>query len=206
MSTSLKNENKPLLVGLTGGIGSGKTTVAKIFKSLGVPIFNSDVEAKNILNTDVKVIQQVVAEFGEIYSDGKLNTKKMAELVFNNPTALEKLNKIIHPKVAVSFIEWVKKNNSAPALIKEAAILIESGAYKELDKIILVTAPEEIRIQRVINRDNVSAEKVESRMKAQLLDEEKKEFADFTITNDEVQLLIPQVLEVSKKLKSLNQN
>lgn len=204
MNTFLKKENKPLLVGLTGGIGSGKTTVAKILKSLSVPVFNSDLEAKTIINNDKGIIEQVTIEFGAIYEDGKLNTQKMAKLVFNDATALEKLNNIIHPKVKEHFERWVAENNTAPILIKEAAILIESGAYKELDKIILVTAPQSIRIQRVMQRDKVSEEKILKRIQAQFSEEEKLNYADFVIKNNEEQLVIPQVLKTYNQIKSLN--
>ena len=201
MNTSLKKENKkPLIVGLTGGIGSGKSTVAKVFQSLGVPIFNSDLEAKYIINNDVEVIRAITLEFGNVYENGKLNRIKMAEVVFNDKNALEKLNKIVHPKVAEYFENWVLANNDSSILIKEAAILIESGAYKKIDKIVLVTAPTTIRIQRVVNRDNISKEKVKERMNAQLSDKEKLSYADFFIINDDIQLVIPQVLAAYNKL------
>ncbi|MFB0924802.1 MAG: dephospho-CoA kinase [Vicingaceae bacterium] len=201
MNTSLKKENKKaLIVGLTGGIGSGKSTVAKVFQSLGVPIFNSDLEAKYIINNDVEVIRAITLEFGNVYENGKLNRIKMAEVVFNDKNALEKLNKIVHPKVAEYFENWVLENNDSSILIKEAAILIESGAYKKIDKIVLVTAPTTIRIQRVVNRDNISKEKVTERMNAQLSDKEKLSYADFFIINDDIQLVIPQVLAAYNKL------
>jgi dephospho-CoA kinase len=201
LNTSLKKENKkPLIVGLTGGIGSGKSTVAKVFQSLGVPIFNSDLEAKYIINNDVEVIRAITLEFGNVYENGKLNRIKMAEVVFNDKNALEKLNKIVHPKVAEYFENWVLENNDSSILIKEAAILIESGAYKKIDKIVLVTAPTTIRIQRVVNRDNISKEKVKERMNAQLSDKEKLSYADFFIINDDIQLVIPQVLAAYNKL------
>lgn len=201
MNTSLKKENKkPLIVGLTGGIGSGKSTVAKVFQSLGVPIFNSDLEAKYIINNDVEVIRAITFEFGNVYENGKLNRIKMAEVVFKDKNALEKLNKIVHPKVAEYFENWVLENNDSSILIKEAAILIESGAYKKIDKIVLVTAPTTIRIQRVVNRDNISKEKVKERMNAQLSDKEKLSYADFFIINDDIQLVIPQVLAAYNKL------
>ncbi|MBL4594921.1 MAG: dephospho-CoA kinase [Flavobacteriales bacterium] len=198
---SLKKENKPLLVGLTGGIGSGKSTVAKVFESLSVPVFNSDTVAKSIINNDEEVIAQVITTFGAIYENGKLNSNKMAEVVFNDKTALKKLNNIIHPKVADYFKRWVEENASSPILIKEAAILIESGAYQQMDKIILVTAPEEIRIERVVQRDNVSEDKVKGRMQAQLSDEEKLTYADFTIDNGGKELIIPQVMEIYNQIK-----
>ncbi|NQX99320.1 MAG: dephospho-CoA kinase [Flavobacteriales bacterium] len=192
---------KPLLVGLTGGIGSGKSTIAKVFKALGVPVFNSDAIAKDIINNNREVVKQISAEFGAIYSNGKLDKVKLSGIVFNDKTALEKLNKIIHPKVSEYFEAWIGENKKASILIKEAAILIESGAYQQMDKIILVTASEMIRIQRVIQRDNTSEQKVKDRIKMQLSDKEKMTYVDFTIINDGEKLVIPQVLEVYKRLK-----
>lgn len=203
MSTFLKNVNKkPLLVGLTGGIGSGKSTIAKVFQSLGVPIFNSDLEAKKIINNDVEVINSITSVFGNVYQNGELDRIKIAEVVFNDKDALEKLNKIVHPKVAEYFEKWILENSNASILIKEAAILIESGAYKQMDKIILATASEDVRIKRVMNRDSVSKQKVLERMSAQLSDKEKLSFADFSIVNDNKEMVIPQVLEVYKSLIS----
>jgi dephospho-CoA kinase len=123
----------------------------------------------------------------------------MAEIVFNDAVALETLNNIVHPKVAACFEKWVAKNSNAPMVVKEAAILIESKAYQHVDKIILVTAPESIRISRVVGRDNVSEEKVKSRMKAQLSDKEKLAYADFIIVNDAIELVVPQVLKIHQE-------
>ncbi|MDB4533228.1 dephospho-CoA kinase [Vicingaceae bacterium] len=201
MSTFLKKENKkPLIIGLTGGIGSGKSTVSKVFQSLGVPVFNSDIEAKNIVNNNAETIEKIINEFGNVYQKGQLDRVKMAEVVFNDKKALDQLNKIVHPKVREYFEKWLMERNNVPILIKEAAILIESGAYKQVDKIILITAPKDIRVQRVIYRDNVSEQKVKDRINAQLSDEEKLTYSDFVITNDDKELVIPQVLEVYNKL------
>jgi len=205
LSISLKNViKKPLLVGITGGIGSGKSTVTKIFNVLGVPVFNSDIEAKIIVNTNEDVINQIQNEFGNVYHQGRLDVVKMAELVFKDKNALERLNKIVHPKVAERFKKWVNKNNNNRILLKEAAILIESGAYKELDEIILVTAPIEERIKRVVKRDNISEEKVKERIAKQLTDTQKLKYANFNIINDGNQLVIPQVIKIYEKLKSRN--
>ncbi len=201
MSTSLKENNKPLLVGLTGGIGSGKSIVAKIFESLGVPIFDADNEAKSIINNNADVVKEVVAEFGEVYDHGKLNANKMAQFVFSDKEALEKLNNIIHPKVKENFENWIEKNNQAPILIKEAAILIETGTYQQMDKIILVIAPEDLRIRRVMERDGVQKKEVLKRMKNQFSDEEKLNFADYILNNDEKELLLPQIIDLYHALK-----
>lgn len=201
MSTSLKKENKtPLIIGLTGGIGAGKSTVAKVFQALNVPVFNSDREAKRCINHDANVVHAIKKAFGDVYQHGELERVKLAEIVFNDASALAQLNSIVHPKVAMRFDQWVAKNSTVKFLIKEAAILIESGAYQSVDKIILVTAPESARIDRVVRRDTISVEKVKSRIKAQLSDKEKLAFADFVIVNDDTQLVLPQVLEVYEAL------
>lgn len=201
MNTSSKN-NKPLLVGLTGGIGSGKTTVAKVFIAMGIPVFNSDHVAKEIINSDKEVISAITNQFGKVYDNNLLNSKKMADIVFNDKSALQQLNNIVHPKVAEHFNAWVQKHQSEPILIKEAAILIESGAYQQMDKIILVTAPERIRIDRVMERDEVGEAKVKERMSKQLSDTKKIRYADYTIDNGNTQLVIPQILKIKDQLKS----
>jgi len=201
LSTSLKN-SKPLLVGLTGGIGSGKTTVAKVFTAMGVPVFNSDSVAKEIVNTDKEIVKAIKGLFGSVYSNNKLDAKKVAAIVFNDKEALNKLNKIVHPKVAEHFNKWVNENQTAPILIKEAAILIESRAYQQMDKIILVTASNEIKIERVKKRDGISETKVKERMSKQLSDAEKLSYADFTIDNGGGKLVIPQVLKIMEEIKS----
>jgi dephospho-CoA kinase len=201
MSSKEKRNNKPLLVGLTGGIGSGKSTVAKIFNALGVKVYNSDFEAKNIVNTDVEVIKLIKQNFGDdIYEKGLLNSKKLAQLVFNNKIALEKLNAIVHPKVKQHFEQWVQHYTTEKILIKEAAILIESGAYKGLDKIILVTAPEELKIKRISARDNSKETDIRKKIAAQLNDIEKTKYTNYTISNNEKDLVTPQVLNIYNEL------
>lgn len=198
MSTSSKNI-KPILVGLTGGIGSGKTTVAKIFKAMGIPVFNSDDEAKLIVDNDKEVKQEITKTFGGVYNDGILNKKLMSELVFKDAENLKKLNAIIHPAVGKKFKEWVRENSNEPILIKEAAILIESDAYKEMDKLILVKASENTRINRVIKRNNISESAVRKRIQNQLSDKEKEKYCHYFIDNEN-QALIPQVLNITLKL------
>lgn len=190
-----------MLVGLTGGIGSGKSIVARVMESLGIPVFDSDKSAKNIINNDVNVVKEITSEFGNVYEDSKLNAQKMAEVVFNDEKALEKLNNIIHPKVKESFDKWVNENTNTPILIKEAAILIESGAYQFMDKIILVIAPEQIRLNRVAARDKVLIDKVKERIESQLSDEQKSAYSDFIIVNDNQQMVIPQVMKILDKIK-----
>lgn len=195
---------KPLLVGLTGGIGSGKSTIAKIFNSLNIKVYNSDFEAKKLINSDAKTIDLIKQKFGtDVYTEYGLDSKKMAELVFNNKAALEELNAIVHPKVKEHFEHWICSNQTDQLLIKEAAILIESGANKGLDKIIVVTAPKELRINRVVFRDNATEVDVKKRINAQMSDEDRIKFADYIIFNNEKDLVIPQVLNIYKQLSKL---
>lgn len=171
------------IIGLTGGIGSGKSSIAQHIESLGVPVYIADIEAKKILETDA-VIAKVVALFGEdILDKEKIDKKKIATLVFQDPEKLRKYNNIIHPEVFLHFQNWVKQYENLPLVVKEAAILFESGSYKDCDKIILVTAPKETRIKRVMKRDGVSREAVEQRMAHQWDDEKKKALSDFVIEN-----------------------
>lgn len=195
-----KSVKKPIIIGLTGGIGSGKSTIAEIFTTLKIPVFNSDLEAKQLYSRP-EVKQQIITLFGNVYnSENQLDKKALANIVFNDDKKLQQLNNIIHPTVKKLFDTWVNKNNHTPILIKEAAILIESGATKQVDKIIVVTAPKKERIKRVMQRDNVSEKEVVARMSKQLPEEKLIAQADFIIKNDNKQLVIPQVLEILKKL------
>lgn len=175
------------IIGLTGGIGSGKSSIAKHIESLGIPVYIADTEAKKILDT-ADVIAKVIALFGDdILEKDKIDRKKIAALVFQDPEKLKKYNAIIHPEVYLHFQNWVKQHNNYPLVVKEAAILFESGSYKDCDKIILVTAPKENRIQRVMKRDAVTREAVEQRMSHQWDDETKKSMSDFVIENIELE-------------------
>jgi len=171
-----------IIVGLTGGIGSGKSTVAGFFKKLGVPVYIADEEAKKLMHTPA-LIAQVTALFGqEAYTSGSLNRPYIADLVFNDGQLLQQLNAIVHPAVALHFEQW-SQGQQAPYVIKEAAILFENQGYKECDFTILVTAPVATRIKRVIERDHTSEEKIFARMEQQWKDEKKIPMADFTIDN-----------------------
>lgn len=175
------------IIGLTGGIGSGKSSIAKHIESLGIPVYIADTEAKKILDT-ADVIAKVIALFGDdILENGKIDRKKIAALVFQDPEKLKKYNAIIHPEVYLHFQNWVKQHSNYPLVVKEAAILFESGSYKDCDKIILVTAPKENRIQRVMKRDAVTREAIEQRMSHQWDDETKKSMSDFVIENIELE-------------------
>ncbi len=189
-------------LGITGGIGSGKSVICKILESFGVPVFRADEEGRKLLACDSSVQNRVIRLLGkEILTGDKPDTRKIAAIVFSNPDKLAALNGIIHPAVRESFIKWSEQFAHSPCVAEEAAILFESGGAKLLDYTILVTAPEEVRITRTMQRDNISEEEVKRRMKYQWSDEEKKKHADFVITNDENNALIPQVIAILGKLK-----
>ncbi|MFD1079672.1 dephospho-CoA kinase, partial [Longispora fulva] len=174
------------VVGLTGGIGSGKTTVANMFRELGIPVFIADDEAKALLNSDPDIKKAITGIFGrEIYNEEGLDRKKLASLVFNDREKLDRLNAIVHPAVANYFDGWKKKQKST-YLIYEAAILFETGGYKKCDFTVLVTAPHDIRIQRLQQRDNSTLEEIEARMNNQWSDEKKANLADFQIENIDI--------------------
>lgn len=193
-----------LTVGITGGIGSGKSTICRIFEVMEVPVFNADAEVRRLQNEDPNIRSSMISLFGnEVYNDDGLNRKLVAELVFNNKLLLDQLNKIIHPETLIAFEKWKQDYSSNHYVIKEAAILFESKSNIGLDKIIVVSAPEELRIERIIKRDNISREQIISRMNNQLTEEERIAKADFVIVNDEKSAIIPQVLAVHEKLLTL---
>lgn len=190
-------------IGLTGGIGSGKTTVAKIFEQLNVPVFYADDAAKDIMNRDETLKAAIKKQFGEeAYKNDQLDRAWLAAKVFNNKEQLDILNALVHPATIGDAENWMKKQTTHYA-IKEAALIFESAAHKYLDYVIGVSAPEDLRIKRAMQRSNITAEEVNSRMKKQMNEEEKMKRCDFIITNDEKQMLIPQVLDLHKKLLSI---
>ena len=197
-----------LKVGITGGIGSGKSTITSLFHDLGVPIYNSDERAKWLLSNDVDLMDQIKILFGqESYSNNKLNRAHIANIVFQDNDMLKELNAIVHPLVKIDFENWLLLQKKEPLVIKEAAILIESGAYKELDVLIVVFADKKTRIKRVINRDNVSKEDVEKRMETQISDSERLKFANFSVDNNTDQSnLKMQIGELYKQLLSYPKN
>ena len=186
-----------LKIGITGGIGSGKTTVSKIFELLGVPVFYADDEAKRLMEQEQALIAQIKTEFGdEAYlTNHVLNRKYIAQLVFNDRDKLNKLNALVHPAVYRAFEFWVAQQKS-PYVLKEAALLFESGSYTQNDHNILVSSPLALRIARVIKRDQATKEQVLARIQAQFTEEQKQNLADFRIQNNEQELLIPQVLSL----------
>jgi len=192
-----------LKIGLTGGIGSGKSTVALIFETINIPVYYADNEAKKILNENSFVRKQITKAFGNIYDKNSINRKKLAHIVFNNEKKLDELNSIVHPVVIEHFKNWCVEKKDFDYIIKEAAILFESGTYKHFDKIISVFAPIDIRIQRVCSRDNVKKKEVLNRINKQFDDKRKIELSDYVINNYNEHMIIPQVLSIHEKLKNL---
>jgi len=192
-------------IGLTGGIGSGKTTVAEVFKQLGVSVYSSDDRAKSIMVNDTALMKEIVSVFGsESYTNGQLNRTYIASKVFSSQSDLAKLNSIVHPALKRDFDLWCTKQVGV-YILKEAAILFESNAHIGLDKVILVTAPLESKISRVLKRDSASKEEVLSRMDKQWSDTKKRVLSDFEIVNDEKESVINQVLSIHEILCKLSQ-
>jgi dephospho-CoA kinase len=194
-----------LKIGITGNIGSGKSTVARVFEILGVKVFYADAEAKKVMTADKLLIEEIKVAFGpEAYSaNGELNRKYIAGIVFKNEADLKKLNALVHPAVFRAFDEWAKAFTNEPYVIKEAAVLFESRSYKHCDKTLLVSAPLEMRLERVMKRDHISHTEVEAREARQFTEERKKELADYVLYNDDTQLVIPQVLELHRQFLQL---
>jgi dephospho-CoA kinase len=198
----------PLKVGLTGGIGSGKSTVARIFELLNIPVYYADDRAKALYIENTGVKEKVTHLLGEsAYTPtGELNRAFVAEKVFSDSSLLKQLEAIIHPAVWEDGEKWDAQHANAPYTIKEAALLYESGGYKKVDKMIVVRAPEQIRIQRVIRRDEVAPEQVRARIRQQMPEEEKVQRADFVIDNSGSRFLIPQILKIHQQLLSIIQS
>lgn len=188
-------------VGLTGGIGSGKSTVARILETLGIPVYYADDAAKQIMNTDEGLKREIRTHFGEAsYINGQLDRKYLAGIVFTNAEKLELLNSLIHPVTIRHSEEWFSRQN-APYAVREAALLFESGASANLDFIIGVYAPQALRMQRVMKRDGLSMDEIKSRMSRQINEEMKMKLCDAVIRNDEQELVITQVLKLDEKLR-----
>jgi dephospho-CoA kinase len=191
-----------MLIGITGGIGSGKSLVCQIFTSLGIPVYDADSRAKSLMTTDGILISAIKKEFGALsyHPDGTLNRQYLASVAFQDPQRLQVLNGLVHPRVGADFAQWLNDHQEHPYIIKEAALLFESGSYQSLDKIIVVHAPEQLRLSRVLQRDpHRSTEQVQEIIRNQMRDEEKVRRADFVIVNDETQLVIPQVLALHQQ-------
>lgn len=189
-----------MIVGLTGGIGSGKSTVARMFKDLGVPVYDSDVEAKLLMNSAPALKTAIVDLLEkEAYTDKGLNRAYIAALVFTNPDLLQQLNAIVHPAVREHFIAWAKEQD-APYVIQETALIFENEAQEQYDYTLLVTAPKDVRLERVVLRDKVDRKQVLDRMKNQMVEEEKKGLAHFSIANLDLENTKRQVSELHQKL------
>jgi len=194
-----------LKVGITGGIGSGKSTVARVFETLGVPVYNADDAAKRLMQEDPELKEKISLLLGdESYKDGQLNRSWISANIFGKPDKVKALNALVHPATIKDAHEWMSRQTT-PYSLKEAALIFESGSEKELDYVIGVYAPEELRIQRVIRRDDTTREAILQRMRNQLNEEEKIKRCDFVITNDDDQLVIPQVLALNQQLLKLSQ-
>jgi dephospho-CoA kinase len=193
-----------LKVGITGGIGSGKTTACRMFEALGIPVYYADERGKYLLEHDEALINEIKKTFGEeVYADGVLNRKLVAAKVFNDKTKLEQLNALVHPAVFLDLQSWLqdKEEQDYPYVLNEAALLVETGSYKALDKLIVVTAPLNVRINRIKTRDTIGEEEIISRVKNQLPEEEKVKLADYVLTNDmDLEHLNKQVIEIHEQL------
>jgi dephospho-CoA kinase len=187
-------------IGLTGGIGSGKSTVARVFEVLGIPVYYADEATRQLMNTDAALKKEIISNFGEeSYSNGQLNRPYIASIVFNNKEKLELLNALTHPATIRHANDWMQQQTT-PYVIKEAALIFESGSAENLDYVIGVSAPKPLRIQRVMERDHISAEEVQKRMSRQLSEDMKMKLCDFVLVNNEQELLTPQVLALHEQL------
>ena len=198
-------QKQALQVGITGGIGSGKTTVCQVFEQLGIPVYYADARAKRLMVEDATLKAGIIQLFGEdaYLNDGQLNRAHVARQAFGQPGLLQQLNALVHPAVAKDSDRWHKQQEEVPYTLKEAALLYESGAHEALDKIIAVTAPEALRIQRVVERDDSDESAVRARMDQQIPEAEKVKRADFVIYNDGQQLLLPQIQRIHRALIQL---
>lgn len=190
------------VIGITGGIGSGKSLVCAIFKTLNVPVYDADKQAKNLYDKYPELLEKIRNDISDLVFDkfGKVDRKKLSEIIFEDPEKLKKLNALVHPIVRKDFQDWCAAHVSFSYVVKEAAILFESGAYKDCDKIITVSSPIELRIQRVRERDRKSKADIEKIIENQISDEEREKRSDFIIRNDESEMLIPQVLGIHDQL------
>lgn len=198
------NQNKPLLIGITGGIGSGKSTVCRAFNCLGIPVYDADSRARWLMNNNDELILEIKSEFGEAsYQNGSLDRTYLAQLVFADSEKLATLNSLTHPAVGIDFKNWVSKHSDSPYLIKEAALLIESGAYKQLDELILVSAPKEIRIKRVLKRDTHRSEiQIKEIIEKQLQETEMAKYAKTVLNNNGLEPILSQILKLHSKYTS----
>ena len=195
---------KPKLIGITGGIGAGKSTVSTICKHLGFKVYNSDQRAKEIVSEDSIIKKKLISFFGNnIYKNGVFDRKFLSDKIFNDKSSLQQINSIIHPAVKKDFNSWVINNSNEKILFKESALLLESGAYKELDKIILIVSDKNLRVSRVLNRDqNRSKKEIESIIDKQIDEVDAIKYADIVIDNNHKKMLLPSVIRQIEKLTS----
>ncbi len=192
-----RDKNK---IGITGSIGSGKSTVCRIFEQLGLPVYYSDKRAKELIHVNKEIITLYKRLFGsDIYSSGQLDRQRVAGIIFSNPGCLKEVEQLVHPIVRMDFEKWMKKQDSG-IVLNEAAVLFESGGYKFMDAVITVTAPEALRLERVKRRDGLSEDEIRARMELQWPDDKKCSLSQVVIVCDDVQMVIPQVLDIYKKL------
>ena len=193
---------KPKLIGITGGIGAGKSTVSTICKHLGFKVYNSDQRAKEIVSEDSIIKKKLISFFGNnVYKNGVLDRKFLSDKIFNDKSSLQQINSIIHPAVKKDFNSWVINNSNEKILFKESALLLESGAYKELDKIILIVSDKNLRVSRVLNRDQKRSKKeIESIIDKQIDVVDAIKYADIVIDNNHKKMLLPSVIKEIEKL------
>jgi dephospho-CoA kinase len=194
--------SRPLQIGITGGIGSGKSLISKIFAVLGIPVYDADSHAKELMTTDGILVSGIKKEFGDLsyHTNGALNREYLAQHVFTNEEKLKVLNALVHPRVAADYDHWVKQQAEVPYVLKEAALLFEAASHKALDKIIVVSAPVELRIKRVLKRDaHRSVEQIKAIVEKQMPEDEKLKRADYIVVNDETQLVTSQVISLHEK-------
>lgn len=191
-------------LGITGGIGSGKSTICKLFKLLGIPVYDSDINAKILMNNSLLIKEKLQNSFGDsiYFKNNELDRKKLASIVFNSPTSLATLNAIVHPEVRADFERWCALHADAPYVIQESAILFDSGLHRLMNKTLTVTAPLQERIDRVMNRDRITKELVVERINNQMTDEERMSLSDFIIKNGKSDLIIAQVLKINQILQN----
>ena len=194
-----------LKVGITGGIGSGKSTVCEVFKHLGTPVYHADIEARKLIDTRREIRDRLIELFGEhIYDGGKLRRDIFSDIIFNNKEALGKVNSIVHPAVSSHYLEWASAYDDRKYTLFEAAILIESGTSQLMDKIIAVTAPEKLRVSRVLDSKRFTKKIITNIIRSQLPDREKIKYAHYIIVNDGKTLILPQIMEIHNKLVNID--
>jgi dephospho-CoA kinase len=190
-----------LKVGITGGIGSGKSLICKVFSLLGIDVYNSDERAKYLMGSNVNIKEALISRFGQnVYMHDELNRPYLANIIFNDKNALDFVNNTVHPIVGEDYLNWFVNQKEKAYCLKEAALLFESGMYKDLDCLITITSPEELRIKRVMQRDKISHDKVMERIKNQWSDEQKIKLSNFVILNNEIESVIEQVLNIHENL------